>query len=813
MRLFKTSILLIVALLVITCGQLRSVISPVVEDFNFDWKFHLGDLQNAASLRFDDSAWDTIQLPHDFSITGKINKDNPSMEANGFFPGGIGWYRKIFDLPDAMSCKQIYLDFDGAYMNTDVYVNGEHAGFQQYGYVPFSYDITPFIRFDTTNVIAVRIDNSQQPTDRWYSGSGIYRKVQLRAMHPVHIPHWGVTVTTPEITDTYALVQVQTPLHNQLNRTKHLQLKTQIISPHGQVLSQKTGDITVAAGSEKSLVHMIKIEQPELWDIGHPALYHVRSTVFCDGEIVHHEENRFGIRTALFDPDQGFLLNGRKVLLKGVNIHHDAGCLGAAVPDDVFKKRMDILQAMGCNAIRLSHNPHAEILLDYADEIGMLIINEMYDKWEIGWHYWLLEGEAQTEYVKRTKKEFQKTWKQDVTNWLNRDKNNPSNILWSVGNETLEQLYAPEDGRRILEQLIGLVRKMDPGRQVTCVMHPGDENNKAEFPSTYVGQLDVVGYNYRSTYFDQWHQQYPDICWFAAETKAYCKEAPEDWGVLDFSNNSWFDMKPYVAGQFIWAGIDYLGEAKYWPDKGLINGIIKTDNRLKPQAYFTKSLYSEDSMVHIAVLDDSVANDMNNETSWQVSWAMPPIVSHWNFDSPEKMMQVVTFTRSPKVELFLNGRSLGVKHLADFKDRVIKWDVPYTEGNLKAVAYTEDNNQVSHQLVTAGPPYQIVLNPDKKKLTADGEAVACIEIYVRDAEGHVCPKAEQAIQFQVEGNGRLLGIDNGDMRDHTNPLALTREVRGGRAIMYVQAGRSPGEITVNAVSEGLLGDEVRITVK
>lgn len=799
--------LLLFAAFLAGCG---STTTPLRQTFLFDddWLFSSGDTL-AASPGFDDSGWEHIQLPHDFSVLGEIENDNPSGTAGGFFPGGTAWYRKHFELDASKKAARVFLDFDGVYRNADVYINGKLVGNQKNGYVSFGFDITPFVRFDTVNVVAVRVDNSLQPFDRWYPGSGIYRHVWLTYTAPIYIPKWGTYITSRELTEKQATISIETQIHNLSGENPRLLLKTEVFDRNNKSVAVVEDELKVNDDTSQLVNQELTILNPVRWEPESPVLYKAVSTIMSGKTVVDRYETTFGLRTVQFDANQGFILNGRKVMLKGVNIHHDGGCVGAAVPDSLWLYRLKVLKGLGCNAIRLSHNPHAPVILSLCDSLGLIVVDEMYDKWALAWQsQWLWKNQRDT--LARWRDEFNATWQNDMKAWIVRDRNHPSVVVWSMGNETVEQLNDPQAGVDILNRLTAFARTCDPSRELTCVMHPADEKPGHEVPSRMVEHLGIVGYNYRSANFADWHRQHPDVVWFASETLPYAAWNP-DFSTLSFSDNSWFDMDTFVAGQFIWAGIDYLGESMGWPDKGFRHGIVDLCNRPKPYAFFTQSVYSDIPMVHVAVLDPELADSLNRMKSWQKSWAGAAVVDHWNFDKNGAIMQVATFSNCPEVELLLNHKSLGKKMLADFPDKVIKWEVPYEAGTLKAVATDKEGKTHEHILQTAAEPVKIRISPHKTKMSANGSDLLIIEVSAVDSMGVLCPFATNTVEIKFSGDGRLLGIENGDLADHTHPLHMERALAGGRLILLIQSTKTAGYFQIGVASAGL--ERKKITVR
>ncbi|MBN2091555.1 DUF4982 domain-containing protein [candidate division KSB1 bacterium] len=773
-----------------------------LQNLDFDWRFMKADLENAQQMDFDDSDWQKINLPHDYSIDGPIQKENPSVEPGGFFPGGIAWYRKSLRLSEEQRGKTIYLQFDGIYRNSDVWVNGQFAGHRFYGYGTHYYDITPYIKFDTDNIIAVRVDTREQPNDRWYPGSGIYRHVWLHIVNPVHIPLWGTYITTPMIDASAAQVKIVTSIKNQNETPVDCKVLTRILNANGVPVQQTETTVNVAVGEPIKVQQDLSINSPNLWSTEEPYLYTAVSQVWQNDKLVDIYKTPFGIRHVVFSPDSGLILNGKKVIMKGVCLHHDGGAVGAAVPDRVWERRLEILKEMGVNAVRLAHNPHAPEVLDMCDRLGILVFDEMYDKWVIP---------ANNQKV-APENSFDATWQQDLTDFIDRDKNHPSVMLWSVGNEVIEQLDNPKEAVRLLKMLVAHVHQQEPSRLVTYALHPANEKDGHEVPSSMIHEMDVVSYNYRTQFFEKWHAQFPDYRFIASETKAYRTDTPQDFSKIDFSNNSWFFMKDFTAGQFIWAGIDYLGESRGWPDKGIRSGIIYTTGFRKPHSWFTESLYQTKPMVQISVVDDSLVQELTNSRTWQISWYGPPVDNHWTFPGKEgRSIEVLTFTNCEAVELILNNKSLGEKRLRDFSDRVIRWQVAYEPGEIIAIGKNKGQEVTRNILKTEGKAHHLNLIADRTTIQADGKDVAHIEVRVVDEQGTIIHNARKKVQFTLEGEGTIIGVDNGDLADHTNYRTPERETLAGRCLVLVQSTQKSGKIILRAVAPGF--DDAKITLQ
>ncbi len=772
---------------------------------DLNWRFILNDPTGADQPTFDDSKWQYVSLPHDWMIGQPVLKSNPSGTQGGYYAGGVGWYRKTMDLSEYPDNKQFYLLFEGIQMNADVFFNGTHLGKQIYGYSSFYHDITSLVRTDTMNVIAVRTDCANIPVDRWYSGAGIYRHVRLITTNLVHIPIWGNAVTSVIDSIGDADMTVSLELLNKARKSQRFEVRYDIVDPKGRIVAEGKSSEFLEPTSDGSSLRTFKIEDPLLWSPEQPNLYSVNCYLMDQNKLIDHVKTIHGIRSALFHPDKGFLLNGNKVMMKGVCLHHDGGELGAAIPMESWKRRLDILKELGVNAIRFAHNPHAPEVLDLCDKMGFLVINEMYDKWEDSWH-------GDDDAVK-----FAGTWETDLSNFIRRDRNHPSVVLWSVGNETMEQLRNPSKGVAWYNNLMDLVNYHDPSRPVTAALHPGNSSQGHEVPSRLMHVSPVVSYNYSTDSFNTWHKQYPELVFIATETKAYGSHRMADYQVINYADNSWYDMEEFVAGQFIWAGIDYLGESAGWPDRGLRNGLLLTNGFIKPHAWYIGSQYRDDPVVKLTVKDSILADSLNNLTSWQTSWVGAPLVDHWSFASDMSPKELVIFTNCDRVELRLNDRLINTLERNTFADRVIKTTIGYEPGELVAHAFYSDergrSQKVSDTLRTSAKPFTLAMNPDRDQVRPNSKDLVHITTKVLDSTGILNPSSNHLVNYHLNGPGRIRVIDNGDLADHTPDNSTSKEVRRGKQLLILQAGSEPGDLIISASAEGLHPSKVKIKSK
>ncbi len=802
MKLFHWIILGLVIFLAVVVVYRTMETEPRVDTLiDLNWKFILDDPAEASLPGYDDSDWRYLSLPHDWMIEQKVNRENPSGTAGGFYPGGIGWYRKALDLTEYENAEQFYLLFEGVMRNADVYFNGTHLGKQEYGYSSFFHDISELVRMDTLNIIAVRTDCSKLPVDGWYSGGGIYRHVRLITTSSLHMQVWGEAVSSVREQSGSARLDISIDIKNNGRKERRFEVSYDILGPDGRLVADGKSSEYLDRYSDGTVTKSFTIEDPLLWSPDSPDLYRVHCYLKDGNRKLDHVSIQHGIRSAHFDPKKGFILNGEKVILKGVCLHHDGGELGAAVPLESWKRRFGILKELGVNALRLAHNPHAPEVLDLCDKMGFLVIDEMYDKWEQAWN-----GAAED-------LNLEATWEKDLSNFIKRDRNHPSVILWSLGNETMEQLFIPGDGVAWYSRMKELVNSIDSSREVTAALHPGDNEGFYELPSSLMHVSPVVSYNYRSDSFRIWHNRYPDLVFIATETKAYGTRPKKDYQVIDYSDNSWNDMYPYVAGQFIWAGIDYLGESAGWPDRGFRNGLLETNGFVKPHAWYIASRYRVDPMVKLTVKDTRLADSLNRLTSWQSSWAGAPLAEHWSFLNDPGDKEVVVFTNCHQVEIELNNRVIHTLNRSAFPDGVIKAMVPYEKGTLVAHAYYQGTDgqqqQVSDTLNSSHAPFALAMNPDQQELLGQ-KRIVHITTSVVDSMGELNPHSTHLVNYELDGPGKIRAIDNGDLADQTPPGTNSKQVRKGKQLLILQAGGEPGDLVISATAEGLKPSKVKI---
>ena len=766
-------------------------LSPLVatarttDNFDSGWRFLKADATSAEQNYFNDADWRKLDLPHDWSIEGPFAKTNLTGGAGGFLPSGVGWYRKHFSLPKTDSGKSISIEFDGVMQNSDVWINGFHLGHRPNGYASFSYELTGHLNFSGDNIIAVRCDTSAQPASRWYSGAGIYRHVRLVTSDQTHFAENGVFISTPKVSATEATVKMETTITNASASERKITLVTQLISPDGKTVAGTTVGSEIIAGVSEKFSPQIVITNPQLWNLDDPKLYSIVSEIRAGEKVLDTQTNSFGIRDAHFEAATGFWLNGKNFKLYGVCLHHDGGAFGAAVPLSIWKTRLTTLKSLGVNAIRTAHNPPAPEFLDLCDHLGFLVMDEFFDCWTVGknlFDYHLY---------------FDQWSHQDERDTILRDRNHPSIILYSVGNEIHDTPQA-EKAKRILKGLVEVAHAADPTRPVTqALFRP---NVSGDYTNGLADLLDVVGQNYREKEILAAHAQKPTRKILGTENT----HVREQWVALR-------DNPPY-AGQFLWTGIDYLGESKRWPTIGHGSGLLDRTGEIKPRAFERASWWLTKPMVRImrrTAPDDRMPNDPGyggEELHTQVEFA------DWTARNPALHDETVeAYSNCEEVELFLNDQSLGVKKInADASPRV--WKIPFAPGTLKAVARNDGKIVATDKLRTAGKPAQIILSTETKTLAPGFDNVAIVRAKITDADGTEIPRANDLISFQVSGPGVVAAVDNGDNASHELFQTDSRSAFQGKCAAFVKAsGR--GKIVLNATAAGLKPDSVTIEAR
>jgi len=743
--------------------------------FDNDWRFLKDDTTGAEVPTFDDSKWRKLDVPHDWSIEGPYNVENPTSRGGGYLPAGIGWYRKSFTVSEADAKQKFYIEFDGVMANSDVWINGFHLGKRPYGYISFSYDLTGHLKFGKgeSNILAVRADNTIQPASRYYTGAGIYRHVRLVVTNPIHIDQWGVYVSTSQVSDKEALINFQVKVNNESSSSNSIAVETIILDPSGKVVKSAESKQSVPAGKSVTINQTIEVANPLLWDIDQPHLYRAITMIKSAKSTIDEQTTTFGIRKSKFEAATGYWLNGKNIKIKGVCLHHDAGALGSAVPLRSWERRLELLKEAGVNAIRTAHNPVAPEFLDLCDRMGFLVMDETFDTWTA----------AKPNGEKGYNQYFTQWWEKDTRNMVLRDRNHPSIIIYSVGNEIRDNLNDSTGFKKYKDQQ-DLIHQLDPGRPVTMALfRPGLSK---VYTNGFVEKMDIVGQNYREKELVDVHLAKPELIVIGTENGHGLSE----WLMLRDN--------PFMSGQFLWTGADYLGEAQ-WPAISSRSGLFDRTGGWKSISYQRQSWWADKPVVHIVR-----KNDNAGEGEWIANWTP---VDFGTYDDA----RIQVYSNCDEVELFINGKTLGSKTKpADDSPRT--WEVTFEKGSLKAIAKNKGKEVASDELKTAGDPVRIILTADKSKITKNWDDVSYVTAKVVDANGIVCPNVDKLISFNVSEAGSIVAVDNGDVASHEAYQASERRIFHGQCIAIIKAKYTTGLITVTANSPELISGSVTIEV-
>ncbi|MEP6467293.1 MAG: glycoside hydrolase family 2 TIM barrel-domain containing protein [Parafilimonas sp.] len=766
--------------------------------FDDGWKFYKGGFLGGQNIDCNDAGWRTIDVPHDWSIedlpntNSPFNKDAISQVGGGFTSGGTAWYRKHFTVNKADSGKAIRIQFDGVYMNADVWINGDYLGNHPYGYTGFSFDITSRIKFDADNIIAVEVKN-EGTTSRWYSGSGIYRHVWLQMLSPTHIPQDGVFITTSNVSLSSAKININTEIFNQSKSASSITLQTIILNDKGIEVAKQSSAHEIKSYDAYTFKGNSVIQNPQLWSTEDAILYTVVTDVYQDDKLIDEQKTKFGIRTISVDAINGFQLNGKTIKLKGACFHNDNGPLGSKAYDRAEQRKVELLKASGFNAIRCSHNPPSPAFLDACDSLGILVMDEAFDCWNYGknsYDYHLY---------------FKDWWQSDIASMVLRDRNHPSIIMWSIGNEIVERQTA--NGDTTAAMLSRFVRSIDSTRPITSAYNSIDEKADAYFAS-----LDVAGYNYNLNKYVSDHQRKPNrvmVC-----TESYPLTAFDYWmGVID---------NPWVIGDFVWTGFDYIGEASigwlgydqnkdFYPWNLAYCGDIDICGWKRPQSFYRDALWKENQLsVFVKPLHPSFPINPKKE-EWSI-WNWDDVVADWNWKGFEdSTLEVNVYSSCDEVELFLNGKSLGKKPTNRSTKFMAVYNVPYKAGELKAVGYRKDEKVNESILKTADEPTQIKLSADRNTINADGEDLSYVTVELPDDKGIRNPKAENLIHFSIEGEGTIVGVGNANPTSLESYQLPQRKAWQGRCMVVIKSTHHSGKIILKASADGLKSSQVEIT--
>ncbi|MDP4291163.1 MAG: glycoside hydrolase family 2 TIM barrel-domain containing protein [Bacteroidota bacterium] len=772
--------------------------------FNDNWKFFKGDPQDAFQPTFNDQGWGTVDLPHDWSVEGPF--DSKWASATAFLPTGTGWYRKTFTVPVTSKDKKVYIYFEGVSKNGEVWINGHNLGKRPNGYISYQYDMTPWLNFGKSNVLAVKVDHKEFADSRWYAGSGINRNVFLITTGKLHIKQWGIFATTPKVSKEKADVAVNVTVENNSTSDASVEVQNTLADQKGQTVARSVKTVSVSASGENTLDVLMSVGNPELWSTDRPNLYTLTTVVKKGNATLDQIVTKVGIRDFHFDANTGFTLNGVSMKLKGVCVHDDAGCLGVAVPTGVWERRLIRLKEMGCNSIRMSHNPHATELYDLCDKLGFLVMDEAFDEWEGGKNKWV-EGWNVGKPSNDGYHEYFAEWhERDLRDQILKNRNHPSIIMWSIGNEidypndpyshpilnvgTNPQIFGrgyhpemPNSDRLgvVSKELVKIVKQYDVTRPVTAALAGVIISNE----TGYADALDIAGYNYQEYRYADDHKKYPNRIIYGSEN--------------GFGKSAWDDVakNDFISAQYLWTGIEYLGEANRFPAKHSTSGLLDLAGLKKPEYFFRQSLWSDKPMVYIGTAP--VPRNNGDGSIWSQKKADPL----WNYAKDEKV-RISCFTNCKTVELFLNDKSLGVKNRADFeKSGVIYWDIPFEPGTLKAIAKDAKNKEVVDMLKTAAQASAITASADAKQLSITKHGLAHIELTITDKNGIPVFLSHPEITCTINGAAKLLGLENSNPVDTTQYKINKRSAFKGKLVAYIQTADKTGPVTLTFSSPDL----------
>ncbi len=810
----KLLLFILGAALLAGCNSKSDTSSRQVMLLDSDWKFMNAEVEAGEKPETVTANWETVSVPHDWAISGEFDKSHDAQKImvmedgervpkirtgrTGGLPHiGIGWYRKEIRIPASFEGKQIQIEFDGAMSHAQVYMNGTFVGEWPYGYASFGFDLTPHVKLGEQNLLAVRLEN-KVGSSRWYPGAGIYRNVRLVVTNQVHVKQWGTYVTTPDIDDGNGAVELSTTILNHTGTTKMVTVATSIRDEGGIIVAETTSDLEITG--ESTVDQTLTVPEPILWSTEDPTLYSAVTMILENGKEMDRYTTPFGFRFFEFTNDNGFFLNGERVQLNGVCLHHDLGPLGAAVNLSSLRHRMKLLQEMGCNSIRTSHNPPTPEMLDLADEMGFLVIDEAFDEWK----YPKCENGYHTLWDEWAEK--------DMAALIHRDRNHPSVIMWSIGNEIREQ--GIEGGAEFCQFLVDICKREDPTRPTTAGFNQWEQAIKNGFADI----VDVAGWNYKPQHYGFIHGKFPHWKMYASETastvssrgeyffpaeeKIHFTREPYHSNSCDMEFPRWAtspdrefaaqDSFPYMAGEYVWTGFDYLGEPTpyniQWPSRSSYFGIIDLCGIPKDRFYLYQSKWTDREVLHL--------------------------LPHWNWE-PGQSVSVHCYTSFERGELFLNGKSLGIRETDPSSlyttYRLVWDDIIFEPGELKIVALDRDHNPVKEALIrTAGEPAKIVLEVDRDEILADGKELAFVTVTITDENGIVCPRANNLVHFTVEGEGTLRAVGNGDPTSLESFVEPYRKAFNGKCMAIVQSTDSSGEFTLTANGEGLQQQQISI---
>ncbi|MEN2401342.1 glycoside hydrolase family 2 TIM barrel-domain containing protein [Flavobacterium sp. MC2016-06] len=817
-----------VSLLMLTAGILLSSCSKKEDvfvnrkvSFNSDWSFHLNDSIADKDTIGTTTKWRTLNVPHDWSIEGKFDEKSPAGYGGGSLNGGLGWYKKTFKVNAADSTKVTSITFDGVYKNSEVWVNGHYLGKRPNGYIGFQYEISSYLNYgEKDNEIIVKVDNSKQPNSRWYSGSGIFRNVWIETTDKLHVAQWGTYITTPKVTAEKASIHLETTIKNQYPASKKATITTTIFKEDTKVTSV-TQDITIGTNADQTIKQEMQVDAPILWSVEKPELYTAVTEISLDDKIIDQYKTNFGIRNFKFDLNKGFILNGKQVKIKGVCLHHDLGALGSAINTRAIERQLEILKGMGVNGIRTSHNPPASELLELCDKMGFIVMDEAFDMWK----------------VSKTKYDYSNDWdkwhKKDLIDQLLRDRNHPSIFIWSIGNEIPQQW--DESGVTIAKELAAITRQYDKTRPITAAMNPPvnmDMKVSMQFEKAKVqynaiaasGALDIIGYNYAHQTYEYHQKNFPNTPFIATETTSALetrgyydavsdsiKNWPVRWDIKFTQGNpgntvsaydqvqapwgstheaTWKVIKKYdfLSGMFIWTGFDYIGEPTpyEWPSVSSYFGVVDLAGFPKDVYYMYQSEWTNKTVLHL--------------------------FPHWNWKAGQTVDVWAYYNNADEVELFLNGKSVGVRSKKG-DDLHVMWKVPFEAGTLKAISRKNGKTVLESEIKTAGNPSNLKLTADRSTIKADGNDLSFVTVDILDAKGTLAPNANNEINFSLKGDGKIVGVCSGDPVSHESYKGSKHTALNGKCLVIIQSSTKTGRLELTAKANGLKEAAIVITAE
>jgi beta-galactosidase len=788
--------------------------------FDSDWKFYRGKISGAEKLDFNDKAWRNISLPHDWSIEDLPLSDNTKSTtgksriisgpfdseaicgfSTGYTIGGTGWYRKHFRLPKDLSDKVVTIQFDGVYMNSDVWINGHHIGNHPYGYTAFGYDLSKYLNFgDTENVIAVEVKN-EGCNSRWYSGSGIYRHVYLETTDKLHIAHWGTFVTTTRADSSNARIEVKATINNYTAQNADITLNCYILNPNSEKISEKKLFTQVFKNVPSIITIPFDIPKPDLWSPESPAIYKTICEIVQDGKIIDKTETNFGIRTLRFDSEKGFFLNEKHLKLAGGALHANNGPLGAVANDRAEERRVELMKAAGFNAIRCSHNPPSSVFLDACDRLGMLVLDESFDVWTKGWR-----DDDYHVY-------FNDWWRKDITSIIMRDRNHPSIFAWGIGNQIREN--RDSIGVALVYQIAGLTRSLDPSRAVAADVALTGKDWRNGSPDEWrkcdpiFAALDICGYSYQASQYENDHQRLPNRAMFSIEINP--RHSFYNWmRAIDYD---------YVLGNFEWTAMDYMGEvASGWygfsekpkslfPWTSSYTGDIDLCGFKKPRSYYRDILFNNQNKLSVFVVSPVASFDGGGNSLW--GW--DDVKQSWTWPGYErKELTVVAYSACDSVQLILNDKVIGTKTTSRETEFKATWQVPYEQGTLKTIGYTKGVKTAESKLITAKDPAKIHLSADRANIKADGQDLCYVTVEITDKNGILNPQFNSLINFSIEGAGKIVAVGNSNPTSVESFQQPYRKAYEGKCLVIIQSNNKSGQIILHASSKGLTSDKILV---